>query len=258
MRVAGREGELDPALQLLDAHGDLHEGAPDRLEGGSAPARPLGRRAPERMQQPVGTHVQEEPELVGLPARARRLVGSREALHVLDQVLGGPARAEHLLVERLAAALEVGDDEARVGAQVRRLDTGDELARAAPLAGLVGQLMEAAHRRLHPRAALLALLAPGRGDLEELGVDGEAEDVVAAHGFQQRQRGLAAIVAVAAHQDLDVGPVLADAADDVTQDLRHLLARGPLAGPQQREYRLARERRRRCGSAGSRCSRSAR
>ena len=86
------------------------------------------------------------------------------------------------------------------------------------------------------------MLAPRCGDLEELGVDGEAEDVVAAHGFQQRQRGLAAIVAVAAHQDLDVGPVLADAADDMTEDFRHLFARGPLAGPQQREYRLARDR----------------
>jgi hypothetical protein len=130
LRVTGRERKLDPAFELLDAHGDLHEGAPDRLEGGSPTARPLGRRAPERMQQPVGTHVQEEPELIGLPARARRLVGSGEALHVLDQVLDGPASAEHLLVERLAAPLEVGDDEARVAAQVGRLDAGDELARA--------------------------------------------------------------------------------------------------------------------------------
>jgi hypothetical protein len=36
------------------------------------------------VQQPVGTHVQEEAELVGLPARARRLVGARAALHVFD------------------------------------------------------------------------------------------------------------------------------------------------------------------------------
>jgi hypothetical protein len=46
------------------------------------------------MQQPVGAGVQEQPELVGLPARARRLVGAREALHVLDQVLGCPIGPE--------------------------------------------------------------------------------------------------------------------------------------------------------------------
>src|SRR5207253_1346914 len=38
-----------------------------------------------------------------------------------------------------------------------------------------------------------------------------------------------------------VGPVLADAADDMAQNLGHLLARGPLAGPQQRQDRLARD-----------------
>ena len=101
--------------------------------------------------------------------------------------------------------------------------------------------MEAAYGRLHPRSAHIALLTPGRRDLQQLRVDGEADDVVAAHGFQQRQRGLAAIMAVAAHQDRDVRPVLADAADHVTQDLRHLLARRPLAGPQQRQHGLARE-----------------
>ena len=85
------------------------------------------------------------------------------------------------------------------------------------------------------------MLAPGRRDLQQLRVDGEADDVVAAHRLQQRQRGLAAIVAVAAHQDRDVRPVLADAADDVTQDLGDLLARRPLAGAQQRQHRLARE-----------------
>jgi hypothetical protein len=43
----------------------------------------------------------------------------------------------------------------------------------------VGELVEAAHRRLHLQAAHVALAAPGHRDLQELGVDGEAEDVVA-------------------------------------------------------------------------------
>jgi len=40
-------------------------------------------------------------------------------------------------------------------------------------------------------------------------------------------------VTVAAHHDLDRGPVVMDATDDVTQDLLDLLARGPLARAQQ-------------------------
>src|SRR5262245_64831498 len=101
-----REGELDRALQLLDAHGDLDEDAADGREGRAAPARPLRRRQAQGMQEPVGPHVQEEAELDGLPARARGLVGARAELHVLDQVLGAPARAVDLLVEMLAPACE--------------------------------------------------------------------------------------------------------------------------------------------------------
>jgi len=48
-------------------------------------------------------------------------------------------------------------------------------------------------------------------------------------------------LAVGAHQDLDARPVLADASDDVAQNLGHLLAGGPLAGSQQRQHGLARE-----------------
>lgn len=129
VRVAGREGQLDAALQLLDAYRDLHKHSPDRLERGAAPARAFRCRPSQRMHQPVGAKVPEQPELVGLPARARRLIGAREALHVLDQVLGIAACAEDLLVERLAVTFEAGDDEADVGAECGRLDAGNELAR---------------------------------------------------------------------------------------------------------------------------------
>ena len=40
----------------------------------------------------------------------------------------------------------------------------------------------------------------------------------------KRQRRLAAIVAVAAHQDIDVRPMPANAGDDVEQDLGYFLA----------------------------------
>ena len=41
---------------------------------------------------------------------------------------------------------------------------------------------------------------------------------------------------VAAHHDLDRGPVATDATDDVTQDLLDFLARWPLTGAQQRQH----------------------
>src|SRR5262249_56979095 len=128
-----------------------------------APARPLRRCHPQRMQEPVRTHVQEQAELVGLPARARGLVRARAELHVLDQVLHAPARAVDLLVEMLAPACEVGDDEARVGAELGRLDAGDHLLLARPGLRRVLNLMEAAYPANARLPAPAALLAPGLG-----------------------------------------------------------------------------------------------
>lgn len=110
--------------------------------------------------------MQEQPELVRLPSRARRLVGAREALHVLDQVLGVATGTEDLLVKRFPATFEARHDEADVGTECGRLDAGYELARPAPLARSLRELMEAAHGRLELRAAPVALLAPRRRDLQ--------------------------------------------------------------------------------------------
>ena len=71
--------------------------------------------------------MQKEAELVGLPAVAGSLVGSRVELEVLDQVLHPPARAVDLLVKHLAPAGQVGDDEAHVGTERGRLHMGDDL-----------------------------------------------------------------------------------------------------------------------------------
>ena len=49
-------------------------------------------------------------------------------------------------------------------------------------------------------------------------------------------------MAIAAHGDLDPRPVVLDAGDDVPQDPGRLFSRWPLAGAQQRHYRLARGR----------------
>jgi hypothetical protein len=52
VRQMARERELDRALQLLDPHRDLDEDAADGRDGRAAPARPLGRREAQRMQEP--------------------------------------------------------------------------------------------------------------------------------------------------------------------------------------------------------------
>ena len=49
---------------------------------------------------------------------ARRFVGARLELHVLDRVLGVAARAVDGVIQPPAAAGQIGDDEARVGAQL--------------------------------------------------------------------------------------------------------------------------------------------
>jgi len=71
LRVVGREGEIDLALQLLDADGDLYEHAPYGLERDAAPAGAFRRRLSQGMQQSEGTDVQEQSELVGLRPHRR-------------------------------------------------------------------------------------------------------------------------------------------------------------------------------------------
>ncbi len=93
VRQVCRERQLDVRSQLLDAHGDLDKQGADGREGRAAPARFFRRRRAQGMQQPVGALVQEEPELVGLPAMTRGLVGARVELQILDHVLYPPARS---------------------------------------------------------------------------------------------------------------------------------------------------------------------
>src|ERR1700754_4949000 len=101
--------------------------------------------------------------------------------------------------------------------------------------------MEAAHGRHPSRPAHCASVSPWRCDRIEFGVDRKTDDVAAVEGFEQRKRRLAAIMAVGTNQDLDAGEVAADATYQMAQHVRDLRARGPFAGPQQRQDRLARE-----------------
>src|SRR5512145_2467365 len=101
--------------------------------------------------------------------------------------------------------------------------------------------MEAAH--LEARLPMpSALLAPGLGKRIKRLVPRQAEHVVAALLAQQIEHLRRAVVAVAAHENTHLGPVPADAMDDVGEHARDLLARWPLARSQERQDRLARSR----------------
>ena len=73
--IGRRQGDLDASAELLDAHGDLEERPAQRLERRGAPERAARRGPAQLMQQPIRAGVQEQPELVGFPAVARRAVG---------------------------------------------------------------------------------------------------------------------------------------------------------------------------------------
>src|SRR6266542_4611171 len=71
-------------------------------------------------------------------------------------------------------------------------------------------------------------------------VAGEAKNVVDALGFfAPLHRLVAAVMAVATHQDVDLGPMPADAFDDMLEDRANLLAGRCLALAQDHRHRLA-------------------
>ena len=96
----------------------------------------------------------------------------------------------------------------------------------------------AEHDRLAPEAA-----APERraGEVEGLAVAGQAEHVADPVALAPGHRLGPAVVAVAADQDVDLGPAGADAADHVAQHERHLGPVRGLAGAQDHRHRLARD-----------------
>jgi hypothetical protein len=62
---ARRQVDLDPLFQFDDAGGDLDEAQPQSVELHDAPGRALGHQPAHRPEEPIGTSVKEEAELVG-------------------------------------------------------------------------------------------------------------------------------------------------------------------------------------------------
>jgi hypothetical protein len=74
----------------------------------------------------------------------------------------------------------VRDDEERIGAEIGRLDAGNHLVLSTPTSASLLELMEATHLALVLGASDIALGKPGRSDLLQLLIDGEAAAVVTA------------------------------------------------------------------------------
>ena len=106
----------------------------------------------------------------------------------------------------------------------------------------IWELMEAAHlSKARPHSAIGTARARARRSASSFLFRGEAEDIVAALLTQQIQHFRSAVVAVAAHQNVNAG------ANDwrmrrmtCRSTLRDLLPRRPFAGSEQRQDRLAR------------------
>jgi hypothetical protein len=86
--AGGRQGDAYAGLQLPDAHRDLQERAPERFKSCGSPARIPWGRATQFQQQPVGSGVQEQSELVGLPTMAGGAVGLGVEFVLLDPLSG--------------------------------------------------------------------------------------------------------------------------------------------------------------------------
>src|SRR5450631_3866256 len=128
----------------------------------------------------------------------------------LDVIFGLAAPAINVLVERARIALlEIGDDEACVGAFGANFDAGDDPLDAAPARGSVVELAEAARlalfrrglvARFHAGFEVADVAAKGRGRRD-------AEDIIEPVGATKVENLGRAIMTVAAQHYLRLRPV---------------------------------------------------
>src|ERR1700682_3869826 len=130
--------------------------------------------------------------------------GHAPCLRIPMMSAGLSPRAIDLLVERLGQTAQIGDDEAAIGALRSGLDAGDDAALDFPALGGVEEVAITAD--------LISLTAdPSHGGIlgeiadpvQQHCVAGEAKDVADALALAPRHRLGPAVVAVAAHQNLD-------------------------------------------------------
>src|SRR6185312_8530905 len=179
--------------------------------------------------------MEEEAELVGARLGARGAVGGEMRLPGFDMVFGLTASAIELLVEPArAAGLEAGDDEARVSSLGAGLDAGDDPLDPAPAGGAVIEVAVAAQLAGFGsgREELLRAVFKSADMTAQGRAGGDAQNVVDAVGAAPIEHQRAAIMAVAAQQDLGLRPVGADGAQQAPQQGNDLGAARPFGGTQ--------------------------
>src|SRR5271167_2489009 len=136
-------------------------------------------------------------------------------------IFGLAAPAIDILVERAGAAFaQIGDDKARVGPLRANFDAGDDPLDAAPALGAVEELLEASDLAALRRPVEACL----RADFETFDMAAQrrgrrdAEDVIEAARPTPIENFGTAIMAVGAQQDLGVGPMGSDRAQQPAEE----------------------------------------
>ena len=132
-RATSSEGEAHATCRLDDSGRDLDQPEPQCRELRLRQIAGLWNGVAHCQHQPVGGCVQHEAHLIGDGGMAGRAIQRQLRLVQFDQVLGLSARAIQTIVDPLGRAVsEIGDDEADVEAERRRLDAGDGAPLAVP------------------------------------------------------------------------------------------------------------------------------
>src|ERR1700739_3858738 len=172
-------------------------------------------------------------------------IGGEVVLPRLDVVFSLAAGAIEPFVEVLgAAAFQVGDNEAGIGSFRPDFNPRDDALHPAPALGGIVELHETTHLaavRRHPGLGWGRLLeAVGGGLLHrrtkagESPIWGQAEEPIGPVRPTPVEHFRGRVMAVGAQQDLDLGPMAADGADEAAHQAANLHPARPLARPQQR------------------------
>jgi hypothetical protein len=114
----------------------------------------LDKPVPERVQQPVGGGMKQEPELVGHKGMVAQAITMAGALEVLDPVLGRSAPLDVPVVEVERGIAAVGHDKAGIGALGVRLRLVDQTRFFSPGACLISRLPRQPHQAASAKQAI--------------------------------------------------------------------------------------------------------
>ncbi len=237
-----REVEEDTVLVLFDLRRDFAEGQDHGRGVGVGQRSLLERLGAQGMMQDIRGTRQEQPHGVRQEGRGGRAVAVAVTLDGLDIVCTIPTRAVDLLIHPLRrGGTQGGDDKARVVASGHHFGCENDPPGLGPgrrgLGELVIQTTAGGRARamgLREGGPLLVqtacLLHDGCGVAQQDGIACQAEDEIDAVPMGKdldHLRGRA--MAVAAHQDMGLGPVATQEGEESDEDHGLLRADGPCA-----------------------------